>query len=347
MKNIMKNLGKLLINTKKIFSKIIKKVISFFLIIKIFIDIVVEVIEKSSVLAVFFLYIFGKILVGDLCDDDLTMNRIKEQLPSNLTISSIHREDLHGFGNESIIVLAADRDMGEKVANQLLILDKVDNDILNKIVNLLGFGSNYKLSYSFSLEYLDDEWSKLGYMLEITDIIDLTNDTTKEIVVNFEPTNELGGMAGNGGYYETGIFSYSYDTHEYYLLGTYPPYERPVPTRKESIQRNYYNKNETFELKAGLNKFYGECFAKTWLSTVLIRSEIIWDMVNESSVDPHRYTISVFKPIYHSDTGTLEWNEVFSSKTDEYFDGNSNLNEYIENFLKENYDSQIEIIEEN
>ena len=228
-----------------------------------------------------------------------------------------------------------------------MILDKVDNDILNKIVNLLGFGSNYKLSYSFSLEYLDDEWSELGYMIEITDIIDLTSDTTKEIVVNFVPANEFGGMAGNGGYYETGIFSYSYDTHEYYLLGTYPPYERPVPERKESIQRNYYNKNETFELEAGLSKFYDECFAKTWFYTVLIRSEIIWDLENESYFDPHRKTISVFEPIYHADTDTLEWNKVFSSETDEYFDVNSNSNEYIENFLKENYDSQIEIIEEN
>ena len=79
-------------------------------------------------------FIIGKTKLGNINDDDLTMHRIRSQLPDNLTISDIHLEDIHSLGNDSMIVLAVDDNMSE-IANQLLIFDKVDNNILNQVNN--------------------------------------------------------------------------------------------------------------------------------------------------------------------------------------------------------------------
>lgn len=313
-----------------------EKIINFFKMKWVYFEKTYKFIELLSNLTIFsalVLFLIGKFVVRNICDDDLTMQRIQDQIPDNLSILNIYMEDIHGFGNESIIILASDSDVGNEIANQLLIFDKVDNGILNKINNLYGYGSNYKLSYSFSLEYFDKKWSELGYLLEIVDIVDLTDDISKEIVVRFMPMDEWGSVAGNGGYYETGIFSYSYDKHTYYLLGTYPSYGDDRSLKSESYERNYYNANEKFCLEQGLSKFYNEYFAKDNWSVVLVRTELI---LGEGEVyyDPHRYTISVFRPMYDTSKDELKWEVCFSKDTDDCIRECSK--DFVQNFLKEN-----------
>lgn len=308
--------------TRRIFMSVAVK-------IKTFLKGIYSVISVLSTLTIFtslVLFLVGRLGFNNICDDDLIMQQIKNQLPDNLTISDIYIENIHGLENESIIVLASDGE-GHQIANQLLIFDKIENDILNRINNLFGYGSNYRLSYSFSLEYLDERLSYLGYFIEIEYLIDLTGDLSKEIIIKFMPY-----PSGNGAYYETGIFSYSYEKHTYYLLGTYPCLDSSENQESEKTERNYYNKNETFHLVSGL-KYYGEYLAQDEYGTVLIRTERIWGD-DEANYDPHRYTISVFRPQYDTKNDELKWNKSFSKDTKKRVSYCSD--EYITNFLKKN-----------
>lgn len=260
------------------------------------------------------------------------MQRIKKQLPDGLEISDIYMEDIHGLGNDTMVVLAVNND-GGKNANQFLIFDKVDNDILNQFNNLLGYGSNYRLSYLFSLESPYDEDVR-GYSLEILDTIDLTGDLSKEIIVKFMPY-----PAGNGAYYQIGIFTYSYEKHTYYLLGTYPEailYEAnelisTIFHEEGASDKNYYNQNEVFELEYS-SKYNNDFFMETNLEeVVLVRTERIWG--DESNADPHRFTVSLFEPVYDSEIDELRWRVLFSEETDEYIEYCTQ--EYVQKFLKE------------
>jgi hypothetical protein len=314
--------------------------------IKIAVKRVYSIITVLSTLTIFsaLLFIVGKTGFGVSCDDDLIMKNIQSQVPDNLIISNIYVQDIHGFKNDSIIVLTTN-DNGTKIANQLIIYDKINNYILNKLNNLFGYGSNYKLTYSFSLDdpNFDEEFS-FGYSLKILDMIDLTGDLSKEIIVQF-----MAWPAGTSGYYQIGIFSYSYEKKNYYLLGTYPPavqfdedawqYPDNVPTTfhtSTASQKNYYNDSEVFQLEYGTmddNDF----FVKSGYATYLIRTCMIWG--NESHVEPHRHVISVFTPRYNIETDELEWTVIFSQKTDDYIDYCTR--EFVQDFLNKNEKSWI------
>lgn len=300
---------------------------------------IIDVLSTLTIFSALIFFIIGKTKLGNINDDDLTMHRIRSQLPDNLTISDIHLEDIHSLGNDSMIVLAVDDNMSE-IANQLLIFDKVDNNILNQVNNPFGYGSNYKLSYSFSLE--DTVANPIySYSLEIIDIIDLTGDLSKEIIVKFMPY-----PSGNGAYYQIGIFSYSYETHTYYLLGTYPRQElydvdcisdsyiiSTIFHKGTPLQNNYYDKKEIFELEYG-SKYNNDFFVESKNhGTILIRTEQVWG--KEGNSDPHKYTITLFEPIYDHQTNELYWNVLFSKESDAYMDYCSQ--EYVLQFLEKEY----------
>ncbi len=308
-------------------------------------------ISVMSTLAIFSavaLFFFGRTLIGDNCDDDLIMTRIKEQIPDNLTISKIYMQDIHGFGNESIIVLACgdcvegSDGLGQSLttANQLLIFDKIDNSILNQIYNLYGLGSNYKLSCIFSLvdPYAGGGFF-WGYSLDLIDTVELTGDLSKEIVVKFQA--EPAGTAGN---YKIGIFSYSFEQHCYYMLGTFPPskeYQRykdddwlpgsSSTTFHESgeTQTNYYDNSKSFHL-GSVTEDDIDFFICTEYSTYLVRTLMIWD--DKGHNGPHRHVVSVFAPIYDPITDELEWRVYFSQETEE--EGYP-TKEFVMNFLRE------------
>lgn len=326
IKEVVKSNSKVI---KEIMAKTIKNIMSC---IKAIYSII-EVLSTLTIFSTLIIFVIGKTRFGNVNDDDLTMHRIQSQIPDNLTISDIRLEDIHGLGNDSIIVLAVD-DEEAQIANQILIFDKVDNDILNQFNNLFRYGSNYRLSYSFSLE--DPEYYPIySYSLEIVDMVDLTGDLSKEIIVQFMPY-----PCGNGAYYQIGIFSYSYDTNTYYLLGTYPEENLYDYSGRNIIstvfhdgsnsQNNYYNKNEKFELEFG-SKYTNDFFAKSSnYGTILVRTGRIWG--NEGNADPHRFRISLFRPIYNFETNELNWEVLFSKETNEYIEYCTK--EYVQDFLK-------------
>ena len=91
--------------TKRIFMGVAEK-------IKTFLKGIYSVISVFSTLTIFtslVLFLVGRLGFNNICDDDLIMQQIKNQLPDNLTISDIYIENIHGLENESIIVLASDR----------------------------------------------------------------------------------------------------------------------------------------------------------------------------------------------------------------------------------------------
>lgn len=316
---------------------IINKIVDCIKNIQPYIQFAYSFISVLSTLAIFsavVMFLIGKTRLGDACDDDLTMQRIKKKLPDNLTMSKIYMRDIHGLGNDSMIVLAVDNEEDSRMANQLLIFDRIENDILNQFNNLFGYGSNYRLSYKFSLKDLYYETTQ-GYELEFIDLVELTGDISKEIVVKFMPY-----PAGNGAYYSIGIFSYSYEKHTYELIGTYPPPGRQEVNKTistvfhaaDGYQSNYYNNNENklFRLEYG-SKYDNDFFAKAeHFATVLIRTARVWG--DEGNADPHRFDISMFSPVYDSDVKELKWEVLFSKETDEYVDYCSK--EYVQNFLE-------------
>lgn len=307
---------------------------------------IVSVISTLTIFSALIIFLIGKTRAGKICDDDLTMQRIKSQMPDNLTISDIHIDDIHGLGSDSMIVFAVDKNENQ-IANQLLIFDKVENDILNQFNNLFGYGSNYKLSYMFSLEETNLEFGDRYYYpnsLEIIDTVDLTGDLSKEIIVKFVPL-----PTGNGGVYYVGIFSYSYETHTYKLIGTFPEaklydnkgiyYASTVFHEDNCEFGNYYNKDERFQLADG-DKFYNDFFIEEeYEKTLLVRADAIWG--EEGYHDPHWYTISVFKAAYDAETGELTWKVISSKETDEYI--GYCTQEYAKEFLEKETSLKVEL----
>lgn len=290
------------------------------------------VISTLTIFTAVVLFIAGKIGLETASDDDLIMRDVRKQIPDNLTIADISVEDIHGFGNESLIVLADDTDRyydedsrNSRSANQLLVFDKVENSILNQVYNFAGYGSNYKLSYMFSLssEYLESELA--GYMIELMDIVELTGDTSRELVVKFMMC-----PPGSAGIYEIGVFSYSFDRQAYDLIGTYPPAgvysldeggRKPAPTvfHSETAEHyNFYDKRVCFRLEEG-SDLTCSFFAEGDDGAVLVRADAIWGD-GESRRDPHRYVVSVFQPRFNQQTAELEWKVVFSKETAEYIE---------------------------
>ncbi|MCI8771342.1 MAG: hypothetical protein HFH73_09370 [Lachnospiraceae bacterium] len=300
---------------------------------------IISVMATLTVFSALLLFLLGRSNLGKVCDDDLIMQRIKNQVPSNLQISDIKMEDIHGFGNESIIVLAVDYKDSE-IANQLLIFDKIDNAILNQFNNILGFGSNYKLSYSFSMEGLYDESiADNRYDLKIIDLIDMTGDFSKELVVDI-----MSYHPGSGLYSMIGIFSYSYKKHAYYLLGTYPKSElydtdkffNPVSTdfrKGNPTYRNVYDKNETFNLEYS-SKYQYDFFVESWLfGIILVRTRKVLEQVDDP--DTWYYILNVFKPLYDSTEDELEWEVLISEK---FIEKETFFSEKrIKKYLKENH----------
>ena len=298
----------------------------------------VSIVSTWAVITALVLFAFGRFFTGDINDNDLIMKGIRDQLPDNLTISNVYMHDIHGFGNDTMFVLANDYD-GNDITNQLIIFDKIENQILNQIYNLFGYGSNYKLSYAFSLVSSSKDLN-FGYAeLNILDLVDLTGDFSKEIIVQF-----MSLPAGTSGYYQIGIFSYSFDLKKYYLLGTFPPknldisksgylQEKVVTVFKDydevSYQTNSYDTSNTFLLEYGTSDDY--YFFVESFETHLIYAERIWE---GARFDPHRYTISIFTPNYNSETGELTWWAIFSKETDEYTEYCST--EFVKDFLVRN-----------
>lgn len=286
--------------SKKIRKKYIKRVLRFFVKKLInFIERLISIIKRLyigvsiiSTLTVFsgiFLYIIGNIFNYYKTDDDLILDHIQETLDKDYVINEIVSSDLHGFGNNSIIVITHkipyefDFETGAiDPRTQILIFDEVNNGILNQLYNLCGFGSNYSLRYQFALA---SDGYGASYGAEIDDIIDLNGDKIPEICIIFYESG--GGSAGN---YINGIFGYSIRDRKYHLVGTYDISDNE---RGSGEYYNYYDSDEKFNLSTASlsdNNFFWDTGHGTYLisTTHTIEAE-------ESNADPHTHSIYVYK----------------------------------------------------
>ncbi len=191
--HIILNYGKMVSGCKKNIKKLGIRLISkssFFKRVKIKIKKINDVIAVISSYSIFFgliLFLIGTVIRLNIVEDDLFINDIKKQLPKNSRISSVLKDDIHGFGNETIIVSAVNRknnfDNEIQSPNQLFIYDKVENDILKYIYRPLGIGSSYHLKYKLSL--CDNEGDVMLNDLNDIKFLDLTGDMFKEVVATF------------------------------------------------------------------------------------------------------------------------------------------------------------------
>lgn len=329
MKHINSKLDKYKHEVKSLISKIYK---------------VLSVISTLTIFSALLLFCIGRLGLETSSDDDLIMRDIESQISDTLNITSITTTDIHGFGNNSIIVLAASDyiENDTSIANQLFIFDKIENNVLNQVYNLFGYGSSFKLSYSFSLMSDNPEYPYWGYSVELLDIVELTGDLSKELVVMFRPE-----PSGTSGYYFIGVFSYSFENHSYYMIGTFPAagkYElgsyyigfEPVITifhNDDANQYNFLGREPKFKLENGTSDDNDFFIENDYGTVYLVRTKMIWGE-GECHPSPHRHIVSVFTPHYNPEENELEWRVTFSKETNEYTPYCTE--KFIIDFLREN-----------
>lgn len=173
---------------------------------------IIEIVYTLSFFSFLLYFLIGCFFSDNQSDNDLIMKQIKEEISKNGEITSIYVDDIHGFGNNSIIATTQTIDYNAGVeTNKLIILDLVENTFLHNIHDPFGLKSSYKTTLSYSL---DGENAVL--VPEIEYVLDIDEDPTKEILVRY---NYFGSQYGA---YGPAIFKYSYEKMQYQLIGTYP-----------------------------------------------------------------------------------------------------------------------------
>lgn len=167
------------------------------------------------------LFAYGKISGDNRSDNDLLKKQIDENI-GNGKITSILKEDLHGFGNDSIIVTIDNQEfLSQDIQNKILIMDTIQNEILSKMNDFLNLKSPYKIRFSYVLnDRLRDE--KIDLHPQIDSVIDIIgeSDFDKEIIVKYGVFGQKNKYIENVNY--IAIFRYSYKKTKYELIGTYP-----------------------------------------------------------------------------------------------------------------------------
>lgn len=163
-----------------------------------------------SILLGVILFIYGRISNNNQSDNDLIMKQIRKEV-GDMKISSISAEDLHGFGTDSIVVTAYNKDENVESAGHLMILDRVENKILREMNDLLGYKGLYKTTFSQNL------------LLEGTRLIpynvvffNADKDPTKEFIVHYYF------MGADYDAVFPAVYRYSYEKAQYELFGTLP-----------------------------------------------------------------------------------------------------------------------------
>lgn len=287
---------------------------------------VISIISSYSIFFGIFLFLIGSVGRLNIVEDDLLLNDIKKQLPKNSKISSVLKDDIHGFGNETIIVSAVNRnknfDNVRQSPNQLFIYDKVENDILRYLYRPLGIGSSYHLKYKLSLS--DNEGDVMLNDLDDIKFIDLTGDMFKEVIATF---NSIGASDGvdlpciiswiDGSYRFIGSFPSGYED---YLENTESLKNdlKKTHTQNELYYWNASARDEKIYLNGCMRSF-------NWFfldadedgNDELIVCAWQW-RENESRGSEHFYRIDIYKPSYDSaKSNFLEWDLLFSKGTSE------------------------------
>ena len=185
-------------NPQGLFKRIIKKI--YF---------VISIISTLSVFSWLLFALIGLFVKRDYSDNDILFKQINKYLNEDEMIVSIDRADIHGFGDDSIIVVT-DNDWINESDNRVLILEKLTNDFFSKLINPFGIGSEYVLKYE---EKNQDDW---GYYTKLDFVGNISSSYTKDIVLSYN------GKGSTYGYKYYKIIGYSDENREYYYVGSYP-----------------------------------------------------------------------------------------------------------------------------
>lgn len=266
---------------------------------------IISVVSTFSIAFGLVLFFYGRFTLFNKTDDDLIIENIKGEL-GDYHIMQILKADLHGLGNESIIVVAETTNyidypegtysdgISIQPRSKLLFYDQINNSFLQSVYNLFGYGSQYSLRYSFAVS---DSFTtaNTAYKAEIVDLIDLTYDGRPEIVVQFSF------FPGSAGIILHGIFSYSIQTQSYYLIGTLPSFSEEdlgkviksdLYSEENPPYSNYFDDSLQFDLDYTSLRDV-DFFIETSNSVYLVRTtHTIED--GESNGGPHTHYIHLY-----------------------------------------------------
>lgn len=276
------------------------------------------------------LFAYGKISGDNRSDNDLLKKQIDENV-GNGKITSILKEDLHGFGNDSIIVTIGNQEfLSQDIQNKILIMDTVQNEILSTMNDFLNLKSPYKIRFSYILNNkLRDE--RIDLHPQIDSVIDIIgeSDLDKEIIVKYGICGHKSKYMENVEY--VAIFRYSYKKTKYELIGTYPTCDKlNVRTYKEDgkgysidVQEihtdfdNVSGKGETSllffddEKQFSLTEMYNMEYSDFWVDSRAWGKVLVL-----AKLDRDKWTtlVNCYYPVFDENTYELSWNAIYSEE---------------------------------
>ena len=320
---------------------------------------IIEVVYTLSFFSFLLYFVIGCFVHDNQSDNDLIMKQIKEEITEEGEITSIIVDDVHGFGNISIIATTRTLDYDKDAeTNKLIILDLVENKVLNSLHDPFGLKSSYKTTFSYSI---DVEGAVPDPVIEY--VLDIVGDSTKEIMVRYYYWGSTYGAYGPA------IFKYSYEAMEYQLIGTYPMCEKlDLATYTEDgsisgfsteiIETPFFNSDEDFSMLQvmectrentyfNLSDYSMTLSRSYWATgdfgTVLVvlqlDQEAPQDYWQRKSSD---YYVNIYQPMYNSEEDMIKWNAIFSEYCDESVDIWNQ--DSIESFICKKFNHEIKIL---
>ena len=317
---------------------------------------VYSVISVISTLMVFVgigLYLYGQFTNNNQSDNDLIMKQIKREIGYD-DILSMKTVDIHGFGNDSILIGANGRFTNwEKCTNRFVIMDTVNNRVLQSMNDPLGLNSSYKATYNCTLSVVGSDGTYEKMLLPVPEYaLDIVGDITKEIVVKYYwfGSTEM----ANG----TAILAYSYEDEMYRLVGTYPDNDKPDTSQYDingniivnSLQRvetcfkktdmiDLYTLYEDGEIQFCLNNGLDSTH-EYWVKTSY--DDIYLVMVYMDWHEKEDTYINIYQAYYDEENENLLWSHEYSMFRDD-LELNYTKDE-LTKVLADIMDSQVDII---
>lgn len=275
-------------------------------------------------------FVYGQLSGDNRSDNDLLKKQIDEHKGKG-KITSIIKDDIHGFGNDSIIVTVGNQDfVSQDIQNKIIIMDTVQNETLHKMNDFLNLKSPYKVRFSYTLNSkVRDESVDLHPLVD--SIIDMVGDSDldKEIVVKYGVVGHKSTNIENVVY--PAIFKYSYEKERYELIGTYPlcgklnlrTYKEDGTGSSLDVEKIHTNFNDVSgeeqtkllffddEKQFSLTEIYNREYRDFWID-----SKIWGKVLVLAKLDYDKWTTLVngYYPVFDQETKELLWYAIFSEE---------------------------------
>ena len=282
---------------------------------------VISVLSTLTILLGGIYYLWGHLTNNNQSDNDLLMRQIKAEMSDNERMIDMENADIHGFGNNSIIVTTGNAgkvEWREENKNNFIIMDSVQNKILNSMNDFLGLKSSYKTTFSYCIGA-----QQMHLYPKINRVEDLFGDATKEIVIRY------GVWGSTYGAYFPAVFRYSYENESYELAGTYPIAEKADLTQYDDNGDILYSKALVVETpfhQAAANggdvytfydsdgTFHLTTYSETYCRDFWAEFSNIGKMLVAFRYDRDgdESFINCYQPLWRESEHELQWNMIYS-----------------------------------